>query len=343
MALVDSEAAFEAHCDKIDGSGALKRLFGAKGLKTMSQLAFVCGTPQSPPSETEFTTFCTELNNGVALSMSQFAEVRRLHFESSTMVVAHLKTQVALDGSPDSIRKLPVAEKQARLISQQARLKGVKISGELQPSYILVDLVASMVESNSVIWICPSRCSKRETEIHHTMKEKKSSTVSVEQHLLKVTTPDPVLKVDTTTELQWQWAMMRRGIAFDQANLIEWETHQNWTQQLLGLVSKDAPEGYSRVRLDQLVKADREMFTLMSEELQISGKRLTDTPAPMNEAMVRLSTDPRVTMFLLPLPRSSKSSASDVTTYIKSTGDSEVEKAKKPKPKIKKPSAKAKN
>lgn len=73
--------------------------------------------------------------------------------------------------------------------------------------------------------------------------------------------------------------MMRRGISFDQAGLIEWETHQSWTQQLLGLVSKDAPDGYSRVRLDQLVKADREMFTLMSEELQTSGKRLTDTPA----------------------------------------------------------------
>lgn len=170
MALVDSEAAFEAHCDKIDGSGALKRLFSAKGLKTMSQLAFVCGTPQSPPSETEFATFCTELNNGIALSMSQFAEVRRLHFESSTMVVAHLKTQVSMDGCPDAVRKLPVAEKQARLIAKQARLRGVKITGELQPSYMLIDLVASMVESKSVIWICPSRCSKQEMEIHHTMK-----------------------------------------------------------------------------------------------------------------------------------------------------------------------------
>jgi len=340
MALVDSEAAFEAHCDKIDGSGALKRLFSAKGLKTMSQLAFVCGTPQSPPSETEFATFCTELNNGIALSMSQFAEVRRLHFESSTMVVAHLKTQVSMDGCPDAVRKLPVAEKQARLIAKQARLRGVKITGELQPSYMLIDLVASMVESKSVIWICPSRCSKQEMEIHHTMKEK-PSTVSVEQHLLRVTTPDHVLRVDISTELPWQWAMMRRGISFDQAGLIEWETHQSWTQQLLGLVSKDAPDGYSRVRLDQLVKADREMFTLMSEELQTSGKRLTDTPAPMNDAMVRLSTDPRVTMFLFPLPRSSKSAASDVSSYVKPTGDAEV--VKRPKPKIKKPSAKAKN
>ena len=150
------------------------------------------------PSETEFTAFCTELNNGIALSMAQFAEVRRLHFESSTMVVAHLKTQVSLDGSPDAVRKLPVAERQARLIAQQGRLRGVRISGELQPSYALVDLVASMVESNSVIWVCPSRCSKRESEIHHSMKEK-PSTIAVEQHLLKVTTPHPILKVDTST------------------------------------------------------------------------------------------------------------------------------------------------
>lgn len=121
--------------------------------------------------------------------------------------------------------------------------------------------------------------------------------------------------------------MMRRGIALDQSGLIEWETHQSWTQQLLGLISKDAPDSYSRVRLDQLVKADKGMFTLMSEELQNSGKRLTETPAPMNEAMIKLSTDPRVTMFLLPLPRSSRASTSDVIQSVKSTGCGSCEEA----------------
>ena len=53
----------------------------------------------------------------------------------------------------DGVRKLPLAEKQARLISQQNRLQGVSISGELQPSRNLIDLVASMAENDSVVWI----------------------------------------------------------------------------------------------------------------------------------------------------------------------------------------------
>ena len=224
MALVDSEAAFSAHCDKIDGSGQVKKLMHDINLKNFSQLAFVCGVPQSPPSKLEFTAFCVNINGGVNLSLSKTSEVRRLHFESSTMVVAHPKSQVSSE-TQDGVRKLPIAEKQARLISQQGRLQGVAISGELQPSHALIDLVASVVENNSVIWISPSRCSKREAEIQNITKEK-SSTVYCQHHVLKVAAPSIDVEADTTTELQLQWALMRRGIAFDQCGLINWNTHQ---------------------------------------------------------------------------------------------------------------------
>jgi len=80
--------------------------------------------------------------------------------------------------------------------------------------------------------------------------KEKSSTISVEQHVLEVSSTDPHLKVDASTELHWQWAMMRRGIAFDQCGLIKWDTHQKWAQQLLALVSREAPSGYNRVTLE---------------------------------------------------------------------------------------------
>ena len=160
---------------KIDGSGQVKKLMHDNNLNFFSQLAFVCEVPQSPPSKLEFIAFCVNINGGVNLSLSKTSEVRRLHFESSTMVVAHLKSQVSSE-TQDGVRKLPIAEKQARWISQQGRLQGVAISGLLQPSHALIDLVASVVENNSVIWISPSRCSKREAEIQNITKEK-SSTV----------------------------------------------------------------------------------------------------------------------------------------------------------------------
>ena len=258
-------------------------------LKAFSQLAFVCA-------------FCVNINGDVNLSLSKTSELRRSHFESSTMVIAPSETQ-------DGVRKLPIAEKQARLISQQGRLQGVSISGELQPSHALKDLVASVAENKSVIWISPSRCSKREAEIHNITKEKSSD--SVEHHILKVAAPSIDVEADTTTELQLQWALMRRGIAYDQCGLINWNTHQRWVQQLLNLLSKNTLDGDSKNRTDQVVRADRELFTLMAETLQITGEKLTDTPPPIDVCMQKLSTDPRVTMHLLPLPKALKATTDD--------------------------------
>eukprot|EP00435_Cladocopium_sp_Y103_P012313 s386_g3.t1 len=130
--------------------------------------------------------------------------------------------------------------------------------------------------------------------------------------MLKVTTAEEAIKVDCSTELELQWALQRRGIAFDQCGLIEWQVHQRWVQQLLSLLTKAVPEGYSRIKMSQLLKADRELFLVMSEELQQTGDRLSDAPSPMNTAFPKLVTDPRITMHLLPLPQfsSSKSSSS---------------------------------
>ena len=323
MALVDSQAAFSLHCDKIDGSGWLKRTMSRNNLKTFSDLGFACGTPQTPAAQTDFDQFCNSLNNGVDMTISEAARVRRLHFESCTLIVAHTKQQVSLDASAEGSRKLPAAEKQARLLQQQGRLNGLHIVGELQPSYALVDLVASMLETNAVIWVSPSKCSKRETEIQQSATKEKTSVVAIEQHTLKVTTADDV-KVDHSTELQLQWALQRRGIAFDQCRLIDWDVHQKWVQYLLGLLTKAVPDGYSKIRMDQLLKADRELFLVMAQDLQQTNERLSDTPSPMNVAMPQLMTDPRITMHLLPVPSHSAKHNSSASTTNTPRPDSSV-------------------
>ena len=75
------------------------------------------------------------------------------------------------------VKKLPAAEKQSRLEKQQARLAVIKMIGELAPSHQLLDLANSIVESGAIAWIAPSRCSKRDDEIHANIKPS-SSTVS---------------------------------------------------------------------------------------------------------------------------------------------------------------------
>ena len=295
MALVDSQATFQVHCDKIDATGWLKNVMTRNSLRTFSDLGFAVGTPQSPASAGDFDAFCTQLNNGTDMTISEVSRVRRLHFEACTLIVAHTKQQVSLDSSVEGSRKLPAAEKQARLQQQQARLGGLNISGELQPSHALIDLAASMLESNTIIWIGPSKCSKREAEIQLAATKERSQILSVEQQTVKVTAAETTLKADSNTELELQWCLQRRGIAVDQCRLVEWDVHQRWVQYLSGLLSKAAPEGYTKVKIDQVIKADKELFMIMSEEHQHTEQRLTDVPSPM-------VTDPRVTMFVLPVP-----------------------------------------
>ena len=75
--------------------------------------------------------------------------------------MAHTKQQVTLDTNVEGSRKLPAAKKQARLQQQQARLSGLHIAGKLQPSHSRIDLAAPMLESNPIIWIGPSKCTKK--------------------------------------------------------------------------------------------------------------------------------------------------------------------------------------
>jgi len=97
MALVDSNAAFVVHCNKIDGSGWLRNLMSRQNLRSFSDLGFAIGTPQTPATSVEFEAFCTQINSGVDMTISEISRVRRLHFEACTMIVAHTKQQVLGD------------------------------------------------------------------------------------------------------------------------------------------------------------------------------------------------------------------------------------------------------
>ncbi|MEM1007958.1 MAG: hypothetical protein AAGJ35_03040 [Myxococcota bacterium] len=335
MSLAESEAAFEQHAKRIDSSGDLFNLLKGAGITCLSALAFAAGAPQSPLSEEGFKDFVTALNNDADPSIKLLSGMKRLHFEASAIVLAELKAKTTSDTLGGTIRKLPAADKAARLREQEARLNGLQIRGELQPSYALIDLVAGILENDCIVWIPPSKCSKRDAEIQNTMKEK-PAVLSLEQQLVKVAASEPAVVVDTSTDLQLQWALQRRGLAFDQCALISHAEHEIWVQQLLGQLTRDAPAGYAKVTTTQLIKADCELFTIMARELRGSLQPV-QSKSPMEEALKRLRTDPRVTMHLLPLARAAgnvdKTSSSAIKPVKQNmpAASSQNRPAKKPK------------
>ena len=310
MALIDSEAAFASHRNAIDKSRELYNLCVSANLTSFMRLAFAIGTPQTPASEEAFKDFATEVNGGNEPSITLMSLLRRLHFEAVTMVVAHLKTNVSVDAGAEGGRKLPPVEKVARLNEQQERLKGLSIRGELQPSYALIDLVAGIQESGSIVWIPPSKCTKRDAEVQQSLKEK-PTTLTVEQQTLRLSAGEPKIKADTSNELLMQWALQSRGLAFDQCKLMSNEVHDKWVQSLLMQLTREAPSRYSKVQMEQVLRADRELFTLMAQEHTGPFVNGPKGELPLDILMGRLSHDLRISMHLLPLPSgSSRATAS---------------------------------
>ena len=147
----------------------------------------------------------------------------------------------------------------------------------------------------------PSKCTKRDAEVQQTLKEK-PTTLTLEQQTLKLSTADPKLKADTSNELLMQWALQRRGLAFDQCKLISNDIHERWVNMLLMQLTREAPSGYAKVNMEQILRADREMFTVMAQEHSGPFLNRPKGELPLDLLMTRLTTDPRISMHLLPLP-----------------------------------------
>ena len=301
MALIDSEASLKQRCQPIEGSDDLFESLKRHGVQSLRQLSFAIGSPQVPPTEEALKELAGKLydcSEAAPPTVGQIANIRMLIFEASTLVVAQLRAQATADDTDLTGRKLPHVEKQARLAAQKARLPGLLIEGELQPSYALVDACALMSESNSVTWISPSRCTKRDAEVQQLGKER-TSLVQIESGTLKVSANSKVPDADATTALQLLYCLQRRGLALDQCSLVSWPDHEWYVQSLMTFLHAEPVAGV-KPSVAQVIRADKEAWTLMSRELEgsISAKNAAGELV-MAAALRRLAKDPRVVVHLV--------------------------------------------
>ena len=67
--------------------------------------------------------------------------------------------------------------------------------------------------------------------------------LSLEQQMVKLASPSEPLVADTSTDLQFQWALQRRGLAYDQCS-----EHELWVQQPPGQLTREPPRDLQRSR-----------------------------------------------------------------------------------------------
>ena len=322
MTLVESNAAFLQRCTEIDATGNFGTLLAAQNITNFSGMAFSMGTPQAPPTDAQFTNLAGVVF-GAGATLGQISMLRRLHFESTTLMIASVKQKVDGESADkaDSVKKIPIAEKRYRLGQQEIRLAGISITGELEPSHQLLDLANNVLETGAVIWIAPSRCTKRTDEVQLAVKERPSA-IQVENHQLKVSQLSDDFRADHGSEIKLQWCWQRRGNAMDQCRLLSWEVHDAWVHQLFKTLSQTAPPGYQQVKVEQLIRADRELWTLVAQEYKGNLKPDAAGVIPLDAEIRRFCHDPRITMFLLPATGASKSMDKEIQSPPKKTAGS---------------------
>jgi uncharacterized protein (DUF2062 family) len=52
----------------------------------------------------------------------------------------------------------------------------------------------------------------------------------------------------------------------DQCRLLDWTYHEDWVQWLLQALTKDVPTGFASIKLDQILRADKELWTILAQQ-----------------------------------------------------------------------------
>ena len=274
----DNEAVFRSKAEAVGLTEAVIKLFVDKGFNSLNKFAFSSSYIPGSGDEAPFIKVVKDVL-GRDGDLSELAGLRRLLHEAYALVTAELKQQ--LERSEDvTSRKLTQPERSDLYSRQCQRLSGLSIKGPLEPSDALVDIFCSIYDANRLRFVPWEKYTSREEEIEKDVKKGAAFTLD-QSGKLKVEAKQAELVADTTSEVLMQYALQRRGLAMDQANLLSFQVHQVWVDKLMKVRLQSSPEGYSKVGMHQLLEADKRLFQELADETR-DGVQATPRDDPWN-------------------------------------------------------------
>ena len=125
---------------------------------------------------------------------------------------------------------------------------------------------------------------------------------------LRVESKVPESAADTSSEILLQYALQRRGLRMEQANLLDYVIHQTWVDKLIRTRLQTPPDGYARVSFKQLLEADKKLFEELCDETR-AGVQATAAGRPLDLVFSQCRHKPEVLHLLQPLPTRPQSTA----------------------------------
>ena len=295
---LDSGAVFEQRATTFGLGAAQIAAFKAAGITSLAKLAFATGFHPGSADDTMFVVFVETVLGGEQ-TPGIMSSVRRLHFEAYTLCAAELKQR--LDQTDESApKRLPVAERAARRQEQKTRLVGLCLDNELDIADCLVDACVHQHDQNQLRWLPWEQCVTKEAEMSSHKKEASLRT-DASGHIRLADASTPVT-TKLTTDLRARLALQRRALAYDQANLISYMVCEAWHSRMFSTMLRSPPEGFRGVTVEQLIRADQMLFSIMGNITRNNIQPAADGVKPLDAALQTAMNDAQVTFLLLPLP-----------------------------------------
>ena len=295
--IVESIAYFKKRWTEVGLTEDTYSKFKDEGINTIMKFAFARVPPGQTLSQADIVTWFNEII-GSNPSAGQVAQIRQLHFESHTLVIAHLKSQiespVAETAQP---KKIPQSERLSRMQRLREQLTGVLIENELEPSTSLLEYAVHLEQCDVLRYIPVDKCHSRHFEMQHS-KPKKS--MEIEGASLKLNDNSQVPPQEASTAFEVQQALRRRGIALEFANLMSWSTHERYVSYLFHQFTQEPLPGFSKVTIAQILRADREAFNQASEKCT-TIRLQPDGTKPLDEVFKKIFELHQVSFHLLPV------------------------------------------
>ena len=115
---------------------------------------------------------------------------------------------------------------------------------------------------------------------------------------LKIESKKADVSADTSTDILLQFAVQRRGLSMDQANLLEYNIHQKWVDCVIKMRLTPAPHVYQMTSFRQILDADKKLL----EELCDATLQVTAEGRPLDKCFVERMNRSEVVHLLQPLP-----------------------------------------
>jgi hypothetical protein len=295
----DSVATFKKRASALGVAADIVTAFDTAGIATLGALAFAVVPPGTAATDANVRDFIRGLLPARALTLQETVGLKRLVFESHTILVVQLKSEHDPTADP-SARKLPASERSARIEAQKLRLQGMELVGALEVGHSVYDMIAGMAETNALKYIPPSKCISRGQEV---TAAKAGKEIKIDSSgALHLKEGDIEKECKTADSLELHQALTRRGLAMDLVGILTFSVHQAYVSDLFNKIQMNPPPGFRAPTTTNLLRADRAAFGRMSEWAQNGIQMRPDGSRPLDVLVARARADAEIQFFMLPSP-----------------------------------------